>query len=320
MYNPPLTLNSTILGLCVKISSLLGYLEGIQSPEPALNLRKQNRIRTVQGTLAIEGNTLSLDQVTALIDGDRIIGTEKEITEVKNAISAYDKLDRWKIANYKSMLGAHKILMKGLIENPGMWRSGNVGIIKGKKVSHVAPQAQRVPALMRDLFDYLKRGRDEKLIKACVFHYEFLFIHPFLDGNGLIARLWQQLILINYNPIFRHVPLESLIKDAQSEYYKALEKSDRAGESTVFVEFMLTLILKGLENLVDSIVPRKFKYNERIFQAKSAFKRKRFSRKDYLNLNTNISTATASRDLHKAVEEGILEKSGDKALAMYKFI
>ena len=320
MYTPPITLTQRIIKYCVNISRILGYSEGINSPEPKPELRRENQIKTIQSTLAIEGNQFSLDQVTAIIEGKRVLGKEKEILEVHNTISVYKRIGDWKPTRINAMLKAHKLLMNQLIDRPGSWRTGNVGIIKGKKISHVAPSASRVPGLMIDLFEYLKKEKEtDLLIKACIFHYEFLFIHPFIDGNGRMARLWQQLILMSQNEIFRHVSIESLIKENQKEYYQVLERSDKMGESTVFVEFMLRLILLELDKLLSSLRRKKTTSSDRIKQAHDVFKSNSFSRKDYLKLFSEISTATASRDLKKAVEEAYLIKKGSKATTVYRF-
>ncbi|MBU2646920.1 Fic family protein [bacterium] len=320
MNSPPITISHKIVDLCIKISDLLGYAKGINLPEPKPKLRKENQIKTIQATLAIEGNSFSVDQVTAIIDGQRVRGKESEIIEVKNTIAVYEKLHQWIPSRKSSMRKAHRFLMRHLIDNPGEWRSSGVGIIKGYQISHMAPPADRVPFLMDDLFDYLTKDRETHvLIKACVFHYELLFIHPFIDGNGRMARLWQQLILFNHNPVFRFVSIESLIKENQTEYYRTLEKSDKSGESTVFVEFLLGLILSELDSLVQKLDGKRLTFEERIKQAAEHFGEQLFSRKEYLNYFEELSSATASRELKKAVDRGLLLKQGDKATARYRF-
>ena len=321
MYAPPFTLTQKILNCCITISELLGYSNGIIAPEPQPRLRKENRIKTIHSTLAIEGNTLTLEQITALVEGKKIIGKKQEILEVQNTIEVYNRLDEWNPTSVASMLKAHKLLMTGLINKPGNWRNSDVGIIKGSQISHVAPPSSRVSILVHDIFEYLKKEKEtHTFVKACVFHYELLFIHPFMDGNGRMARLWQQLILLNYHPVFRHVSIESLIKENQTEYYKTLEQSDRSGESTVFIEFMLHLVQLEIKALVSHLKYKKNTYKERIIKAKEEYKDSSFSRKDYVKLFGDISPATASRDLKKAVEEGYLAKEGDKATTCYKFL
>jgi len=299
---------------------LLGYAKGVNLPEPKPKLRRENQIKTIQATLAIEGNSFSVDQITALIDGQRLSGKESEILEVKNTIAVYEKLHQWLPTRKTSLLKAHRLLMRDLIDNPGEWRSGGVGIIKERQISHMAPPADRVPFLMDDLFGYLTKEKEtHAIIKACVFHYEFLFIHPFIDGNGRMARLWQQLILINHNPVFRFISIESLIREHQKEYYGVLEKSDKSGESTVFVEFLLGLILSELGSLVQKLDRKRLSSDERIKQAAEQFGKQLFSRKEYLNNFEELSNATASRDLKRAVDQGFLQKFGDKATTQYQF-
>ncbi len=320
MYSPPITISNKIVDLCIRISNLLGYIKGINLPEPKPKLRKENQIKTIQATLAIEGNSFSVDQVTALIDGQKVSGKESEILEVKNTIAVYEKLQQWIPSRKTSMLKAHKRLMHHLIDNPGEWRSSDVGIIKGQQISHMAPPADRVPYLMDDLFEYLAKDKEtHALVKACVFHYEFLFVHPFIDGNGRMARLWQQLILIDHNPVFRFVSIESLIRENQAEYYKVLEKSDKSGESSIFVEFLLKLILSELNSLVQKLDRKRLTSEERIKQAAEHFGEQLFSRKEYLNYFEELSSATASRDLKRAVDLGFLLKHGDKATTRYRY-
>lgn len=317
---PPFTLTEKVLNTSLEISRLVGFVEGIESPEPAPRLRKENQIRTIHNSLAIEGNTLTLDQITAIIEGNRILGNKKEILEVRNAIKVYENLENWKWNSGPSLLKAHKAMMEGLIDHPGQWRNQNVGIIKGKKISHIAPPADRVPGLMEDLLSFLKKKTGTNLlIKACLFHYEFLFIHPFLDGNGRIARLWQQVILMRYHKLFRFISIESLIREEQTKYYQTLENSDQSGESTVFIELMLDLILLELKTLSSGLKRKKITFEGRIKRAGEQFKDAKFTRKDYMNVFKDISTATASRDLKKAVDKGTVQKEGDKSLTFYTF-
>lgn len=185
---PPFTITIRILEQVAKIERLIGRLESLDHPKPQPYLRKSNRVRTVQGSLAIEGNTLNLDQVTALIEGKTVIGKQSEIQEVLNAIQVYDQLSEFKPLSLKSILKAHRMMMTKLIPSAGKWRSGNVGIMTGSQVSHVAPSAENVPHLMKELFDFLKSDKSHPLIKSSVFHYELEFIHPFEDGNGRVGR------------------------------------------------------------------------------------------------------------------------------------
>jgi Fic family protein len=212
-------------------------------------------------------------------------------------------------------LKAHKILMKGLIENPGTYRKQGVGIVKGTKVEHIAPPFKNVPSLMSDLFNYLKNNPEPSLIKSCAFHYEMEFIHPFIDGNGRMGRLWQTIILRNKYPVFEFIPLETLINESQKEYYNALSKGDRKGNSTCFIEYMLEIIDKTLEQTLN-LGSGKLKQIERLHYFLELGKTE-FTRKDYMNVFKDISTATASRDMNKGVKLKLFEREGDKNKTKY---
>jgi Fic family protein len=317
--NPPFSITPEILRFVGEIERLIGRIEGFEQPKPQPHLRKANRVRTIQGNLAIEGNTLDLDQVTALLEGKRVIGRKEEIQEALNAIATYDLMAKFDPFSPESLLEAHQTMMDQLIPDPGKWRTRNVGILKGSKVGHIAPKADLVPHLMDDLFRFLRTNGYNALIRSCVFHYELEFIHPFQDGNGRIGRFWQTLLLYHYHPAFEFIPIESLIHEHQQEYYAALEASDRSGDSTAFVHFSLGIILKSLEDFVSSFSPKPLSASERLSRAKEHFVHREFSRRLYLELYKAISTATASRDLKQAVEAGILSRSGEKSLTLYRF-
>jgi Fic family protein len=319
MYQP-YKITKQSISLIADISQLLGKLEGLISVIPTPQLRKQNKIKTIYGTLSIEGNTLSIEQITDIIENKKIIGPKKDILEVNNAIKAYEGLTKYNPGSLDSLCKAHKTFMQGLIDNAGKTRSTNVGILKGSKVSHIAPQPKMLPKLLKNLFDYIKRNKDEHpLIQSSAFHYEFEFIHPFLDGNGRLGRFWQTLILYKYNPVFQYIPIESIIKENQQAYYLALEQSDKQGESTRFIEFMLGIIYNSLSRYYSEFKPEPASTEQRINKAKEYFRNKMFSRKDYINLFKDISTATASRDLKYCVDKKLVEKLGDKRLSSYKF-
>nr|HPK10157.1 Fic family protein [Saprospiraceae bacterium] len=258
------------------------------------------------------------EQITALLENKRVIAPQKDILEVKNAITVYEQLQEFNPNSIKDIEKAHGVLMQGLIENAGKLRTKNVGIVEGSIVKHVAPDGGMVKGLMNDLFRYLKSDKDIILIKSCVFHYEFEFIHPFIDGNGRMGRLWQTLILMQKYPFFEFLPVESLIKENQEAYYSVLEQSDNIGQSTPFIEWMLNIILQALENLLKT-QNRTLTAEDRIELFKDKIRQQQFSRKDYLQNFKEISQATASRDLRWAVEQEILEKSGDKRLTKYRF-
>jgi Fic family protein len=317
---PPMTITPEIMLSVSRIERLIGRIEGFEQPKPQPHLRKSNRVKTIQGSLAIEGNTLDLDQVTALLDGKRVIGKKEEIQEVLNAIQVYEGMAGFDPFSSKSLLKAHRIMMDGLITNAGKWRTQNVGILKGSAISHIAPKADRVPHLMEDLIKFIKDENTHPLIRSCMFHYELEFIHPFQDGNGRIGRFWQSLLLYHYHPAFEFIPVESIIREHQQEYYNALEASDRSGDSTAFVDFSLGIIHEALEGFISSFIPKPLTADERLARAKEHFSRQTFSRKNYRELFKTISTATASRDLKQATDSGLLSKSGDKALTLYGFV
>jgi len=206
---PPFDLSGEVLALCASIERLLGRCEGLGAATPSPELRRENRVRTVHATSAIEGNTLSLEQVTDILDGKRVRGPAREILEIKNAIAAYDLAQALDAAVERDLLRAHGALMAGLIPDAGRYRRGNVGVLAGSRVAHVAPKAARVPALMTDLLAFIASDRTASLlVRACVVHYEIEFIHPFSDGNGRLGRLWQHVMLRAHSPVFDHLPAE----------------------------------------------------------------------------------------------------------------
>lgn len=315
---PPYQLTPEILSMISSISEKLGVIKATHLQIPRTELRKSNRIKTIHASLQIEGNTLSLDQVTALMDNKKILGPRKDILEVQNAINVYEALSSFKADSLHSFIKAHGLLMNGLVKSAGKFRSGGAGIVKGQDLKHIAPKASMVQALIKDLFAYLKKDKDPLLIKSCVFHYELEFIHPFEDGNGRMGRLWQTVILQQHNPVFAYLPLESMIRQRQTEYYRALEISDNTGHSSVFIAFMLDVIDKTLDELLD--MPRQTLTQQDRMQAfHRMVSQQLFTRKDYLAQFRQISTATASRDLKWAVDEQLLEKVGDKRMTTYRF-
>ncbi len=209
---PPYKITPSILKKIASVSEKIGEIKTAHLHQPPAELRKRNRIKTIQSSLAIEGNTMTEEQITALIENKHVLGPEKDIMEVRNAIITYDILDSFKPYNIDSLCQAHKILMSGLIDRPGKLSTKGVGIVKGSKTIHVAPAAEIVKPLLKNLLEYIKTDEELLLIKSCVFHYEFEFIHPFEDGNGRMGRLWQTVLLRQEYPVFNYLPIESLIK------------------------------------------------------------------------------------------------------------
>ena len=313
---PPYVITSNILKLVSSISEKIGEVNANYLSKQSPQLRKQNRIKTIYSSLQIEGNTLTEGQITALIENKRVIGPEKDVLEVINAIKVYEKLKDYKFSSDKSFLKAHLQLMNGLIESAGKYRKQGVGIVKGTKVKHIAPPYENVPHLMKDLFNYLKDSEELTLLKSCVFHYEMEFIHPFLDGNGRMGRLWQTLILMSEYPVFEFLPFETIISETQDEYYKSLSLSDLSGESTLFIEYILGAIDKSLQSLLN--------YNNRVLKDRDRLEYflrleiKEFNRKDYMNVFKDLSSATASRDLKKGVDLNMFDSFGNMNKTKYR--
>lgn len=256
VYTPPFTVTARIVDLVAQISEEIGMLAMTQAGVMTPALRRQNRLRTIQASLEIENNSLSLEQVTAVMAGKRVLGPPAEIQEVLNAFAAYEAMPEWTPHASKSLLAAHGVLMKGLVEDAGRYRRGSVGIAQGSKVVHMAPPAPRVPALMKDLLGWLKRTDQHPLIASCVFHYEFEFIHPFTDGNGRMGRLWQTLILSRWKPLLAWLPVETVTRDQQSSYYAALAAADSTGASTPFIEFLLSALHQAMRELAGTNTDR----------------------------------------------------------------
>jgi Fic family protein len=313
---PPYEITPKILKLIASISEKIGEVNANFLNRPSPKLRKQNRIKTIHASLKIEGNTLTEEQITALLEHKRVIGPKKDVIEVLNAIDIYKNLEKYSPKNEKSFLKAHQQLMDNLTENAGEYRKQGVGIVKGSKVEHMAPPHENVPFLMKDLFGYLKKEDEIELIKSCVFHYEVEFIHPFLDGNGRMGRLWQTLILMEKYPVFEFLPFESLISNDQEKYYKALSESDKSGKSTKFIEYMLNVIDMSTNDLLN-FNNRTLKEQDRLEYFISLAKTE-FSRKDYMDVFKDMSSATASRDLKRGLELNLFDKIGEKNKTIYR--
>lgn len=314
---PPLKMTMEIVNLVQDISLLLGSIPCIDcSVHSNVKLRKKNSIRTVKSTVAIEGNSLSLEQVSDVLNGVHVTAPKNELLEVKNAIFAYEQMDTFDAFSIDHLLRAHKIMMAGLTEDAGNFRNSGVGIVKENRYVHVAPPPLEVSGLMSNLFAYLTESIDNLLIKSCVFHYEFEFIHPFCDGNGRIGRFWQQLILSKMHSVFRMICVEELLEKNQEEYYNSLRISDSKGSSEAFVEFMLIMIKTALKNS-PGLVPIENNFRSRLLYAKNSINN--FKRADYMKIFPNISSATASRDLINGVKSGILKKNNSKNQTTYSF-
>ena len=250
-YIPPYEITDEMLELVSEIMENLGKLSGVNELEKLPRLRRVSRIKSIHSSLAIENNTLSIEQVTDVINGKRVLAPQKDIEEVHNAFNAYEKLSEINPYSIDDLLKIHGIMMNGLVKEAGRLRLGQVGVYnQDGKVVHLAPPAEFVPQQLGQLFDWVKNSNANMLIKSSVFHYGFEFIHPFNDGNGRTGRLWQTVLLASWKPIFAWIPIESIIKDNQEDYYNAITLSTSQGKSNIFIEFMLDVINKAIKDII----------------------------------------------------------------------
>ena len=250
---PPFEITNTIIDSVAEIAELVGRLTSTNQLSSNPTLRRSNRIRTIHGSLAIEQNTLSLEQVTAVLNGKHVLASPKDVAEVKNAYEIYERLDELDPYSVDDLLTAHGIMTRELVDESGMFRTRPVGVVNQEgRVLHFGTLPQYVPDLVMELLDWVKNSDVHMLIRSCVFHYEFELIHPFADGNGRVGRLWHTLLLSKWNPAFAWLPVESIIHDRQEEYYAAINASNAAGESTVFIAFMLSAIKASLIDAINT--------------------------------------------------------------------
>lgn len=313
MYNkkPPFEITDDILDAIAEIAELVGQVTVTHGLSANPTLRRTNRIRTIYSSLAIEQNTLSLEQVTAVLNGKHVIAPPKDIAEVKNAYEIYEMLDSLNPYSVDDLLKAHAVMTKDLVEESGCFRSGPVGVVdKHGNVLHFGTLPAYVPNLVYELFDWVQNSNIHMLIKSCVFHYELELIHPFADGNGRIGRLWHTLLLSNWKPLFAWLPVESIIHDRQDEYYRAINKSNAEGESTVFIEFMLSAIKDALVEAVETTdATQNMTDNElRLFKIEQYLQKNQYITNAIVQQMFSVSTATANRILAKAVDDGCLQK------------
>lgn len=313
-YEPPFKITSQIIDLISQISEGVGEINSLENSPRHLELRKENRIKTIHSSLAIENNSLSLEQITAIIEGKRVLGSPNEIQEVKNALQAYELLLTLNPYEEKDLLKAHKLMMADLVERNGKYRKDGVGIFDGNQVVHLAPTADRVPFLMSDLFEWLKNSDVHPLIKSCVFHYEFEFIHPFQDGNGRMGRLWQTVILKEWKSVFAWLPIETLIKENQVEYYNALNSSDSDANSTNFTVFMLQTILRTIKEIIETEKKITLKITVKITANQKkileAIKQNPFVTQEELSSIVGIAKLNINKNMKKLQEQGIIERVG----------
>lgn len=313
MYNkkPPFEITNEILDSITEIAELVGQVSATQGLSANPKLRRSNRIRTIYSSLAIEQNTLSLEQVTAVLNGRHVLAPPKDIAEVKNAYEIYEMMDTLNPYSVDDMLSAHSVMTKGLVDESGCFRSGPVGVVdKEGNILHMGTLPAYVPNLVYELIDWIQSSDIHMLIKSCVFHYEFELIHPFADGNGRIGRLWHTLLLTQWKPMFAWLPVESIIHDRQEEYYKAINQSNYEGESTVFIVFMLDAIKEALTEAAETtVLAEKMSDTELRW-----YKIKQFLQKNEIITNADVrqmfqvSSATANRILAKLTDEGVIQK------------
>ena len=289
MYKPPFTVSPKAINLIASISSQIEKYAIKMEQGDTLRLRRANRIKTIHSSLAIEGNTLSEGEVQAVLEGKTVVAPLREIQEVRNAIKTYELYPNLDPFSIQDLLLAHGTMMAGLVDEAGMFRKGGVGVFEGDKPVHIAPQANRIRDLMNDLFAWLEKADDHLLIRSCVFHYEFEFIHPFADGNGRIGRLWQSLILGRLNPIFEHLPVENMVYSNQQAYYNAINKSSSLADSGPFIDFML-------EEILNALIDHQGKSNTEIADEKGLnYQQVRVL--GYLRADRHITAAKIAKDL-----------------------
>ena len=248
-YSPPYVITNKVIDLVAEISEMVGSISAWENMNANPQLRRDNRVKTIHASLSIENNSLSLDQVTAIINGKRVLGSPGDIQEVKNAFEAYEHLLTFNPYSVSDLLKAHELLMMGLVKEAGMFRRGGLGVFAGDRLVHMAPPASLVPQQIEELLQWVENEAVHPLIKSCVFHYEFEFIHPFADGNGRMGRMWQTLLLSRWKTVFAWLPVETLIRERQDEYYAVLGKSDSTASATPFIEFLLGTLRDTLRDV-----------------------------------------------------------------------
>ena len=325
-YNPPFKITDEITNLVIEIAELTGMILISEKLSSNPVLRRENRIKTIYSSLAIEQNTLTFEQVTDLINGKRVLAPPKDIKEVKNAYEIYEKLDLLNPYSIKDLLKAHKIMTSELINESGKFRTKGAGVYQGQQLIHAGTPPQYIPEVIKQLFLWLKNSKIHPLIKACVFHYEFEFIHPFEDGNGRIGRLWHILILSKWKEFFAWLPIETLIQKKQQEYYEAINLSNNIGESTPFITFILEIIKETLEEFqknddkTTDIMAGKMtdKEIERLKILEEYFNGNKYIGNNEAQKILNISDSTARRFLNKLVKIDILEAVGERKGRKYR--
>ena len=328
MAKPPFTITEKITNLVGQIAEQIGRVQGSGEYSRNLRLRKINRLRSIQSSTAIEGNTLSLEQITDVINGKRVAGNPREIREVKNAYDAYERILDLNPFSVKDFLSAHELMTIDLVAETGKFRTGNVGVFSGKEVVHLGAKPAYVEGLIKDMFDWAKKSDAHPLIKSSVVHFEIEFIHPFADGNGRIGRLWQTLVLSKWYEIFAWLPIETIVYENQAEYYAVLGRAEKTADSTEFIEFMLSAITKALSELpvskITDIIPEKItdklsKTELEFLKGIIGFLENNGEIDNYrAQLLTNKSAVSVKKYFAKLVEVGALTAHGATKARKYK--
>lgn len=303
-----------------EIERSIGKVEGLQLSRPVPKLREKNRARSVSGSTGIEGNRCTAEQVEAIARGETVAVPKTELLEVKNALAAYEALPEYDPFSIESLLSAHACLMGGgLMLSPGRFRQSSVEVYITEDKTRVMPDWKKVEPSMRELFDWLRNGSDSMLLKSVCFHFEFVNIHPFLDGNGRTARLWQTRLLMEVHPVFEFLDVESMVFEKRAEYYEKIRTAQENGDAGGFVVFMFEQIERSLSSLWKNSGTVSRDWKNRLETARQQFGTEPFSRKEYLMLFKTIAPVTGSRDLAAGVEAGQLTRQGDKRTAVYRF-
>ena len=329
-YKPPFTLSARAVGMIADIAAQMERFAIRMEQDDALRLRKANRIKTIHSSLAIEGNHLLESEVADILDGKTVVAPIREIQEVKNAIRVYDAFEKFNPFLMDDLLRAHGLMMSALTDDAGHFRKGGVGVYSENGLVHIAPPAERVYPLMSDLFDWLKNADDHLLVRSCVFHYEFEFIHPFIDGNGRMGRLWQSLILSRWHPAFAHLPVENMVYSNQQAYYDAIAQSTKQGESGPFIEFMLGEILDTVRRHQGE--PLNAPANDTVSDTENdtvkttptqegiidLVRKNPLSTYDELAAQLGVGRATIARNIAILKDRGVLERVGEDKNGYWK--
>ena len=325
-YKPPFSLSAKAVGMIADISAQMERFAIRMEQSDALTLRRANRIKTIHSSLAIEGNTLLESEVADIIDGKTVVAPIREIQEVKNAIRVYEEFDKLDPFSMDDLLKAHGLMMSALTDDAGHFRRGGVGVYSENGLVHMAPPAERVYPLISDLFNWLKNADDHLLVRSCVFHYEFEFIHPFIDGNGRMGRLWQSLILTRWHPAFAHLPVENMVYSNQQAYYDAIAQSTKQGESGPFIEFMLGEILNTVRSHkgdplvapVNAPVNASVKYTKTQAAIIEILKGDAYATYDEMAAIIGVNRTTIMRNIAALKGKGVLERVGEDKNGYWK--